>query len=185
MIGRLVEAYLTAYPEERAALAGLVEQVQAGETLNDRKNFNGHITGSAVILSPDRQKLLLVHHKLFDKWLQPGGHWEAGEAGPWEAARREATEETGVRLGMQIATLVDHRVPLDLGTHPIPAQPGKREPAHDHHDFRYAFMAAHEELEVPSQEANILEAAWLPFDDPRMEYLMSSLAKLRHFGIIG
>jgi 8-oxo-dGTP pyrophosphatase MutT (NUDIX family) len=37
-------------------------------------------------------------HKRLHRWLQPGGHLEPGE-GPWDAARREAEEETGLAVG--------------------------------------------------------------------------------------
>jgi len=54
-----------------------------------------HVTASAVVVGP-RGTALHVH-KLLGIWLQPGGHVEAGEA-PWEAARREAHEETGLAV---------------------------------------------------------------------------------------
>lgn len=52
-----------------------------------------HVTGSGLVLGP-RGTVLHVHRKL-GKWLQPGGHVDAGEA-PWDAACREAAEETGL-----------------------------------------------------------------------------------------
>lgn len=52
-----------------------------------------HVTGSAVVVGPGG--VLLHLHKRLGLWLQPGGHLEPGES-PWEAARREAGEETGL-----------------------------------------------------------------------------------------
>mgnify|MGYP003393128033 CR=1 FL=1 len=40
-------------------------------------------------------KVLLIYHKKFKKWLPPGGHMEANET-PAEAAKREVFEETGL-----------------------------------------------------------------------------------------
>ena len=54
-----------------------------------------HITGSALILGP--RGVLLHRHKRLKMWLQPGGHLEARET-PWQAALREAGEETGLQL---------------------------------------------------------------------------------------
>src|SRR5207247_10337358 len=34
----------------------------------------GHITGSAVVLSPERQSVLLVFHHLLQRYIQPTGH---------------------------------------------------------------------------------------------------------------
>jgi len=53
-----------------------------------------HVTGSALVLSTDG-RLVLHRHKRLGRWLQPGGHLEAGEH-PAEAARRETWEETGL-----------------------------------------------------------------------------------------
>jgi 8-oxo-dGTP pyrophosphatase MutT (NUDIX family) len=55
-----------------------------------------HVTGSALVTT--ERGVLLHRHKRLGLWLQPGGHLEAGEW-PWEAARREAEEETGLLLG--------------------------------------------------------------------------------------
>jgi 8-oxo-dGTP pyrophosphatase MutT (NUDIX family) len=43
------------------------------------------------------EKVLLVHHKKFDKWMPPGGHLDANET-PQEAALRECFEETGFEI---------------------------------------------------------------------------------------
>ncbi len=54
-----------------------------------------HVTGSALVTGP--RGTVLHRHKRLGIWLQPGGHLDPGEA-PWEAAVREGTEETGLRL---------------------------------------------------------------------------------------
>jgi hypothetical protein len=55
MMQEMLTAYLKLFPDERSALNVLLEQVEAKESLNDRRNFNGHITGSAIVLSPDKK----------------------------------------------------------------------------------------------------------------------------------
>ena len=61
-----------------------------------RENLDGHITCSSWIVDNNLEKALLIHHKKYDKWLQPGGHMEKGET-TLEAALREGLEETGVK----------------------------------------------------------------------------------------
>lgn len=59
----------------------------------DRQN-----TGSAVLISTEVvPRVLLVHHKKFNTWMQPGGHAERNEA-PYQAAIREVFEETGINI---------------------------------------------------------------------------------------
>lgn len=54
------------------------------------------ICSSAFIIN-DRDEILLVYHKKFGKYVQPGGHVEEGEE-KWEAAVRETFEETGIEI---------------------------------------------------------------------------------------
>lgn len=52
-----------------------------------------HVTAGAIVVGP--RGVLLHHHRRLERWLQPGGHLDAGEEPP-EAARRETVEETGL-----------------------------------------------------------------------------------------
>lgn len=52
---------------------------------------------STFIINPKNQKILLMYHKKFQNWIQPGGHLLEGES-PEKGAIREAYEETGVKV---------------------------------------------------------------------------------------
>lgn len=99
----------------------------------DRQAFDpGHCTASAVVLSSDGAHVALVWHARLARWLQPGGHFEAGDASALAAARREALEELGIPLPAGPAPLVG------VDVHEIPAARG--EPAHWHHDLVFGFQ---------------------------------------------
>ena len=66
-----------------------------------------HFCASAYIVNPENKKVLLVKHKKYNKWLQPGGHIEDNET-PEEAAVREVYEETGIK-----STLVGEHFPRE------------------------------------------------------------------------
>lgn len=176
MLQEVAEKYLNLFPGERPKLKVLLAQLKNGEKLNGRTNYTGHITGSAIILSPDKRKLLLIHHPAFDRWQQPGGHWDSNEDGPWLAARRESEEETGVQISKAISLDSDPRIPLIIDSHLVPASSAKNEPKHYHHDFRYGFIAQSEQLKL--QDHVIKEAEWVDLNDPRVNIVRTETSRL-------
>lgn len=114
--------------------------LECGSSPFSRDHFTpGHITSTAVVLSPERRRFLLVHHRRLDRWLLPGGHVEAQDRAIWNTAQREAIEETGVQV---IGEPRPELVGLDV--HGIPAR--GREPFHLHHDLIFRFVAESEKL---------------------------------------
>ena len=165
MIEKVVEKYLEIYPEDREQLAILLGQLAAKESLDDRRNFRGHIAGDAIVFSPDLKKVLYIYHLRFGTWQQPGGHLDPGEEGPWLTAPREAYEETGVILGRIIGPVKsDDRVPLHIITGEVLPSKKKNEPKHWHHDFRYGYIAESEELGNIEDEG-IGEAKWIEIEE--------------------
>jgi 8-oxo-dGTP pyrophosphatase MutT (NUDIX family) len=119
--------------EEAAMVADARRFVAAHPDCLERTCGPGHLTGSAWIVSPDRRRTLLTHHRKLDRWLQLGGHAD-GEGDLLGVAAREAREESG---------LAEVR-PLDPGLfdfdrHWIPARGDQ--PGHWHYDFRFLFVA--------------------------------------------
>jgi 8-oxo-dGTP pyrophosphatase MutT (NUDIX family) len=118
-----------------------------------RRQFTpGHITCTAVVLDPQRQRVLLMFHHRLLRWLLPGGHCEADDESISSVAAREATEETGVEIDFDRAPLVG------IDVHGIPAK--KKEPYHLHHDLIFAFTARSEAIQT-TPEAR--EVAWRRF----------------------
>lgn len=52
---------------------------------------------TATVYIIHEQKVLLIFHPKFQKWLPPGGHIEINET-PAEAAKREVMEEAGIEI---------------------------------------------------------------------------------------
>ncbi len=140
----LLDRYEAWHPGEGACVARVRALVHAHPDCFERRCVPGHVTGSAFVASADLARVLLVHHRKLDRWLQPGGHAD-GESDVAQVALREATEETGL-AGLRFlgpdGTPAAHEAPapFDLDVHEIPARPG--EPAHDHHDVRFLLVAA-------------------------------------------
>lgn len=75
-----------------------------------------HVCASVILIEPEDKKILLVHHKKLNKWVQPGGHIEEHED-PEQAAIREVKEETGLDielLGERFPTEQDFIRPLGI-----------------------------------------------------------------------
>lgn len=60
-----------------------------------RKNKIAHITSSAIIVNKDMDKVLFVHHNLYNSWSWVGGHND-GDPDLLKVAIKEAKEETGL-----------------------------------------------------------------------------------------
>lgn len=181
----IVADYLELFPNERDKLRRLTERLQHKEQFNHRKSFSGHGTGGALVLSPDRTKLLFVYHKFLDDLIQPGGHWDPEDPTPWAVAQREAEEETGVVIDKMLPVDPSRPyIPIDIDTHDIKARPAKDEPEHYHHDFRYVFVA--KETALKSLESEVSDCVWIPLDDPVRipPYFQPIIEKMRHAQII-
>jgi 8-oxo-dGTP pyrophosphatase MutT (NUDIX family) len=176
MLNEVVKKYVKLFPQDKPKLSGLLKQINNSQSLNNRHNYQGHVTGSAIIFSPKHFKILLIYHPMFDRWQQPGGHWDLEEGGPWLAAEREAIEETGVKIAKKIHPTDDYRVPLAIDSHLVPANPLKTEPKHYHHDFRYGFVAESEKIEL--KDAVIEEAKWFKLDEAEAEIMRIEIKRM-------
>ena len=142
-------------PSEQAIVADFRALLGTPQPASRDQFFPGHLTASGFVLSPDRDSLLLVHHRRLERWLQPGGHIDPEDASPAAAAVREVGEEAGVDdLEVLVAGL------FTLDHHPIPARGD--EPPHRHYDLGYAFVTGSWELE-PSAEVHAVR--WVPLDE--------------------
>jgi 8-oxo-dGTP pyrophosphatase MutT (NUDIX family) len=171
----LLEAYEQRHPGEKPCTEKIRELVRNSADCFERKSLPGHITASAWILSSDRRRFLLTHHRKLDRWLQLGGHAD-GDSDVFAVALREAREESGMQSFDWIGAPGEgpRPVPIDVDVHSIPARPG--EPAHDHHDIRF-LLVAHpgQELSI-SSESKALD--WFDWDRLESDFTEGSLLRL-------
>jgi 8-oxo-dGTP pyrophosphatase MutT (NUDIX family) len=139
-VGVLLDEHATAFGLSLDRHALLRRQLESGDEIHSRHTFPGHVTTSAFILDRAGQRVLLIHHRSLNRWLQPGGHYEPPDDLP-ASALREAMEETGLPNLVIDPWHWQSGLPVDIDSHHIPARPARNEPEHWHHDIRYVVRA--------------------------------------------
>ena len=139
-----------AQARRRAEYLDFLRREQAGAI--DRDLGRAHVTGSAVVLSPDIADVLLCLHRRAGMWLQLGGHVEAVDDSVLATARREAEEEAGLLELHAVGT-----GPADLDRHPLGAGFARCDV---HWDVGHAFIGVGEP--VVSDESDAVR--WWPVD---------------------
>jgi 8-oxo-dGTP pyrophosphatase MutT (NUDIX family) len=135
----------------------------------ERSHLPGHFTGSALVVTPDLNKVLLTFHAKLEKWLQLGGHAD-GHTQLHEVALREAEEESGLSdlqffdLSSIFGGTSSLPSPIDIDIHLIPECKG--ELAHHHYDFRYLIVATGSLDFIVSEESLMLR--WVDVEDVPM-----------------
>lgn len=120
----------------------------------DRSLLTGHVTGSAWVVSPDRQQIVLIHHRKLDRWFQPGGHAD-GDPDVARVALKEAEEETGL-TDLKLVRSTGEQAPIfDVDVHTIPAR--KEVPEHRHYDIRFMVEADPKKAFVQNEETQDIQ----------------------------
>ena len=118
----------------------------------ERACVPGHITASTLVVSEEGEALLTLHPR-FGRWLQLGGHCEAGDTDIVAAALREACEEPGIeglRIDPDLAAIHVHPVTCSLG---VPTR---------HLDLQFVARAPAGAAYTVSEES--VDLRWFPLD---------------------
>ena len=155
---------------EAASLDWMRRFVASPEDPLARDNPVGHVTASAVVARPGGEAFLLVFHRKLGRWLQPGGHVEHEDASAFDAAVREAREETGIQ---DFEAPLEREI-LDVDVHQIPAR--KNEPAHHHFDVRF-LLTTEREIDLDASDDPTRPIEWRGGDEVMASGVDESLAR--------
>jgi 8-oxo-dGTP pyrophosphatase MutT (NUDIX family) len=153
----LLQNYRTPFNTEAGYVTRIRRFIEQHEDCFDSHLWPGHVTGSAWVVNPNRDKVLLLHHRKHDQWFQPGGHAD-GDADILRVALRETHEETG--LPPDDIHLVDGAI-FDVDIHTIPAR--AQSPEHRHHDIRF-LVEIDDRLPVPGNDESH-QILWVPLEE--------------------
>lgn len=145
----LVAGHRAADAREQRAQRRFLAELARLEAPCDEHADPVHVTASAVVVGP--RGTVLHRHRRLGIWLQPGGHVDPGEA-PWQAARREAEEETG----LAVSEPPGGPVLVNLDVHDAAL-------GHTHLDLRYLLTAADDDPRPPPGESP--DVRWCTWDE--------------------
>lgn len=175
----LLTTYQTRFMEEAAYVAKARRFIEAHTDCFYRELEPGHVTGSAWVVNPRRDKVLMLHHRKHDQWFQPGGHAD-GDNDVLRVALKETSEETG--LSPDVIQLVDGNV-FDVDIHTIPDS--VHDSRHEHIDVRF-LVEIDDSLPIPGNDESH-QVLWVALHDaPRFNRnrsthrMLEKTRRLRH-----
>ena len=114
-----------------------------------RENRVAHMTASAWVVNPARDRVLMVYHRIYDSWSWTGGHAD-GEEDLAAVALREVREETGVKSARLLSEEIFSLETLTVDGH---EKRGVYVPSHLHLNVTYLVEAdEHDPLTVCEEE---------------------------------
>ena len=73
-IREAIEKYLPCCEQEARDKAVILSFIDSAPDAFERSNLIAHMTVSAWVVNPARDKVLMVYHKIYDSWSWTGGH---------------------------------------------------------------------------------------------------------------
>ena len=92
-----IQAYLPFNQQEERDQALILKCLEQEPDVFSRKNERCHMTASAWIVNPEKTRVLMAYHNLYQSWSWLGGHAD-GEEDLLSVALREAREESGLTM---------------------------------------------------------------------------------------
>jgi len=155
-----IEEFVPSNEQERKDKEVILKYISMCDYILKRDNEIVHITSSGFVVNKDKDKVLMVHHNIFDSWSLPGGHAD-GEENLLGIAISEIKEETGVK---NLITITNKIISLDL----LPVlghfRKGKYVSPHLHVSAVYLFQADEKEQVIIKPDENSA-VKWIPISE--------------------
>ena len=153
------------FNEQEAADKSLFLKLLAeNDDISRRDNLSFHLTASAWVVDPERTRVLMAYHNLYNSWAWLGGHAD-GSYDLAAVAEKEAREEAGLTrvklvspeiLSLEILTVSGHE------------KKGRYVPSHLHLNCTY-LLEADPNAPIRIKEDENSQVGWIGFDDISMK----------------
>lgn len=181
-----IKNYKVSNEQEKKDKEIILKSVDMFHDLLTRDNEIIHMTSSGFVVNKSRNKVLMVHHNIYNTWAWTGGHAD-GDDDLLHVAIKEVKEETGVK---NIYPVSEDIIALDI----IPVQghikKEKYVAPHLHISAAYLMEAdENETLKVKPDENSGVQ--WIPIDEidiysnePHMKKIYNKIiCKIRELSI--
>lgn len=155
-----IKRYRPCCEQEERDKAVTLAFLDAHEDAFLRENLVAHMTASAWVVNPARDKVLMVYHRLYDSWAWTGGHAD-GETDLLSVALRECREETGVE---HVRPVSEDIYSLEILTVDGHEKRGQYVPSHLHLNVTY-LLEADESDRVQICEAENSGVRWFSLEE--------------------
>ena len=155
-----IKAYRPWNEQERQDQVLILDFLRKNPDAFYRTKLLAHMTASAWVVNPQRSKVLMVYHRLYDSWSWAGGHAD-GEEDLLAVALREVREETGIR---RLRPVTEDIYSLEVLTVDGHEKHGQYVPSHLHLNVTY-LLEAEEDQPLRVCEAENSGVAWFPQAD--------------------
>lgn len=156
---QIIQNYKSFNMQEEKDKDMMLKYIDSFDDYLTRDNEYGHFVGGGFVVNKKRDKVLMIHHNIFDAWALPGGHAD-GDEDLLEVSLKEVKEETGIK---NIKVLLD--TPFIIDILPIAGyiKNGKYVSAHSHLSLIYLFEVNENEDLIVCEEENS-DVRWIPID---------------------
>lgn len=115
-----------------------------------RENNLAHMTASAWVVNPTRDKVLMVYHNIYHSWSWLGGHAD-GEEDLLKVAMKEVCEESGIK---NVRPVSEDIYSLEILTVDGHVKRGNYVSSHLHYNITYLLEAEEEQALTVKEDEN-------------------------------
>lgn len=155
-----IKSYIPYNEQEKMDKELILNCINNFPNLLTRENALAHITSSGYIVNKNRDKTLMIFHKIYDSWSWTGGHAD-GDSDLLKVAIKEGFEETGIK---NLKPINEDIFSLDVLTVDGHIKKGKYVSSHLHLSVCY-LLEGDENEELIVNEDETKGVMWIPINE--------------------
>lgn len=155
-----IEKYQPMNEQEKLDKAIILSHLLNTKDIFMRENQTAHMTASAWVINETRDKVLMVHHNIYNSWSWLGGHAD-GDTDLLNVALKEVREESGLKNIQPISEDIFSLETLTVDGH---EKRGAYVPSHLHLNITYLIEACESDLLEIKHDENS-DISWFKLED--------------------